>query len=116
MTSSTSVPAETADVNLGPAALAAWLDEQEQREREAEDLAIIEAWKLREPPQPPTAVEQAAFEREEMRADRYEARLATDPALRAEVRERGRRLDGIAREARKRRPVRVGRRQPQGVA
>lgn len=82
----------------------------------AQDRATIAAWQMADQPAPPPADVLAAFDREEARADRYAARLATDPALRAEVRERGRRLDGVAREARKRRTVRVGRRAPKGVA
>lgn len=76
----------------------------------AQDRATIAAWQMADQPAPPPADVLAAFDREEARADRYAARLATDPALRAEVEERGRRLHQAVAELRR------GRRAPKGVA
>lgn len=89
------VPATEADVNT-------------LNQLAAKDRATIAAWQMADQPAtPPPADVLAAFEREEARADRYAERLATDPALRAEVRERGRMLNEVAREARKRRTAQV---------
>lgn len=98
MTTSTIVPATEAEVKT--------LDQLA-----AQDRATIAAWQMADQPAiPPPAEVLAAFEREEARADRYAERLATDPALRAEVRERGRRLHQAVAELRR------GRRAPKGVA